>query len=231
MRLTHGHQTAIDIQIVLRHALHGEAFLKATSDFLTGQCPSRSTAPMAPSLQQGFATGEMGFRGHFARQQSRAVANVLECGIPRLFRWIFCQPPAERGGLWSSRAMTASAARSPFCHAPPTVPHKVWWTASPANQTTSFKGSDKALRASCAPGGTEENAPRVQGSLVQDVACTRKTAVFAREPKTPEIQSSAKSVIAFSPLSASSTPLRPAKVRRDRRVPCTLAKSAAVLVV
>src|SRR5262249_39010910 len=42
--------------------------------------------------------------------------------------------------------MTASAARSPFCHAPPTVPHKVWWTASPANQTTSFNGSDKALR-------------------------------------------------------------------------------------
>src|SRR5262249_26693539 len=79
----------------------------------------------------------------------------------------------ERAGLWSSRAMTASAARSPFCHAPPTVPQNVWWTASPANQTTSFKDADKTLRASCAPGGAEENAPRVQGSLVQDVACAR----------------------------------------------------------
>src|SRR5262249_16713520 len=141
------------------------------------------------------------------------------------------QPPAERGGLWSSRAMTASAARSPFCHAPPTVPHEVWSTASPANQTTSFKGWDKALRASCAPDDAAENAPRVQGSFFQDVACTRKIAFLAREPKTPEIQSSAKSVIAFSPLSASSAPFRPAKVRSDRRVPCTLAKSAAVLVV
>ena len=37
MRLRHGHQTAIDTQIVLRHAPHGEAFLKATSDVLTGQ--------------------------------------------------------------------------------------------------------------------------------------------------------------------------------------------------
>src|SRR5262249_413714 len=137
----------------------------------------------------------------------------------------------ERAGLWSSRAMTASAARSPFCHAPPTVPQNVWWTPSPPNQTTSFNDADKTLRASCAPGGAEENAPRVQGSLVQDVACARTTAFFAREPKTREIQSSAKSVIAFSPLSASSTPLRPAKVRRERRVPCTLARSAAVLVV
>src|SRR5262249_40291695 len=127
--------------------------------------------------------------------------------------------------------MTASAARSPFCHAPPTVPHKVWWTASPANQTTSFNGSDKALRASCAPGGTEEKAPRVQGALVQDVACTPKTAVFAGEPKTPQIPTQGESVLRVSPLAASSTPLRPAKVRRDRRVPCTLAKSAAVLVV
>jgi hypothetical protein len=39
--------------------------------------------------------------------------------------YALCQPPADRGGLWSSRAMTASAARSPFCHAPPTVPQKV----------------------------------------------------------------------------------------------------------
>ena len=75
--------------------------------------------------------------------------------------------------------MTASATRSPFCHAPPTVPQKVGWTASPANQTTSFKGSDKTLRASCAPGGAEENAPRVH----------------AREPKTLETQSMGKSVI------------------------------------
>src|SRR5215831_100693 len=103
--------------------------------------------------------------------------------------------------------MTASAARSPFCHAPPTVPQKVWWTASPANQTTSFKGSDNTLRASCAPGGAEENAPRVQGSLFQDVACARDTAFLAREPKTAEIQSSAKSVIAFSPFSETSAPL------------------------
>jgi hypothetical protein len=66
--------------------------------------------------------------------------------------------------------------RSPFCQAPPTVPQKVWWTPSPANQTMSFKVSDKALRASCAPGGAEENAPRVQGSMFQDVACTRGTA-------------------------------------------------------
>jgi len=35
------------------------------------------------------------------------------------------QPPAERGSLLSSRAMTASAVRSPFCQAPPTVPQKV----------------------------------------------------------------------------------------------------------
>ena len=94
---------------------------------------------------------------------------------------------------------------------------RVWWTASPANQTISFKDSDKALRASCAPDGAEENAPSVQGSLFQDVACTRKTAFFAPEPKTSEIQSIAKLVIAFSPLSAISAPLRPAKMRRDRR--------------
>src|SRR6516165_9411206 len=37
MRLSHGHQTAIDTQIILRHAPRGEAFLKATSDFLAGQ--------------------------------------------------------------------------------------------------------------------------------------------------------------------------------------------------
>src|SRR5262249_26163444 len=37
MRLGYGHQTAIDTQIVLRHAPHGKALLKATSDFLAGQ--------------------------------------------------------------------------------------------------------------------------------------------------------------------------------------------------
>src|SRR6516164_168417 len=49
MRLSHGHQTAIDTQIVLRHALHSEAFLKTASDSLTGQlsepvnCADRAT--------------------------------------------------------------------------------------------------------------------------------------------------------------------------------------------
>src|SRR6266567_7716121 len=68
----------------------------------------------------------------------------------------------------------ASAARSPASQAPPTVPHKVSCTASPANQSRSRSGSDKALRAHWPPGAAAEAAPRTQGSLFQRVACVRR---------------------------------------------------------
>src|SRR6266540_3891689 len=82
---------------------------------------------------------------------------------------------------------TASAARSPASQAPPTVPHKVSCTASPANQSRSRSGSASALRAHWPPGAAAEAAPRTQGSLFQRVACVRLTACFTAEALVREI--------------------------------------------
>ena len=65
-----------------------------------------------------------------------------------------------------SRRKTASAARSPDSHAPPTVPHKVSCAASPANHTVFCSGSIRMRRAPWPPGAAAEKAPSVRGSWI-----------------------------------------------------------------
>src|SRR5262252_2702248 len=60
--------------------------------------------------------------------------------------------------------MAASAARSPDAQAPPTVPHRVSWVASPAKKMRSRTGSASAARAHWPPGEAAEKAPNVHGS-------------------------------------------------------------------
>src|SRR5205823_13465940 len=126
------------------------------------------------------------------------------------------------------RVITASAARSPASQAPPTVPHSVSCTASPANQRRSFRDSESALRAHCPPGEATENAPSTQGSFVQRVACVRSTARLRLEPNKPASQSIANVVIVASPFSARSAANLPATSTRQSREPDTLARTAAV---
>ena len=95
------------------------------------------------------------------------------------------RPRAAAGRLPSaapSRCNTASAARSPDSQAPPTVPHKVSCTASPANQTASCTGSIRMRRAPCPPGAAAEKAPSANGSWFQRVACERLIAFFTSAP-------------------------------------------------
>src|SRR6266516_4146505 len=60
---------------------------------------------------------------------------------------VFELPPPYQNHPRAIFLSTASPARSPASQAPPTVPHKVSCTASPANQRRSRSGSDSALRA------------------------------------------------------------------------------------
>src|SRR6516164_2361959 len=89
MRLSHGHQTAIDTQIILRHAPRGEAFLKATSDFLAGQmsepvnCADRAADVLYN--EAGYAVVD-----HFRRR------TAIECDYRRAAGHRFDHDQAER---------------------------------------------------------------------------------------------------------------------------------------
>ena len=78
------------------------------------------------------------------------------------------------GWRWpASRRSTASAARSPDSQAPPTVPHSVSWTASPANHTASRTGSASTARAAWPPGTAADMAPSANASAFQRVTPAR----------------------------------------------------------
>src|SRR5436190_8749369 len=85
------------------------------------------------------------------------------------------------GALPQSRS-AASAARSPDSQAPPTVPHSVSCTASPAKKRRSRTGSISALRPGCPPGAAAENAPSVKASRLHAVAAVLPTAFFTSAP-------------------------------------------------
>src|SRR5215831_19674773 len=89
---------------------------------------------------------------------------------------------------------TASAARSPDSQAPPTVPHSVSCTASPAKYMR-LSGSIRTRRADWPLGAAAEKAPSTQGSSFQRVACQRCTTVFMSAPNRLVSQSSANATI------------------------------------
>src|SRR5262245_4051238 len=156
------------------------------------------------------------------------AARLVECpgavfatrpGDQRLGAHAHRRPPNSRS--------TASAARSPDSHAPPTVPHSVSCTASPAKYMR-LSGSIRTRRADWPPGDAAEKAPSTHGSSFQRVACRRCTRVFMFAPNRLVSHSSANATISSSPLAARSRPKLPPTSIMHSVEPDALAKIDAV---
>ena len=109
--------------------------------------------------------------------------------VQRPGRVLAARPGDERFGRLRSHLAplphsrsAASAARSPDSQAPPTVPHSVSCTASPAKNSRSRTGSISTLRPGWPPSAAAENAPSAHGSRFQRVACVLPIAFFTSAP-------------------------------------------------
>ena len=173
------------------------------------RCPCRSTRRSALSARV------IGLRAAALAPGFCAARSAVGRSALRL------EPPSRRN--------TASAARAPDSQAPPTVPHSVSCTASPAKNTRLRIGSIRMRRAPCPPGDAAENAPSVHGLLVPlrrlraphrllDVGAEQAGEPFhARTRPSP-----------CRPAPARSRPKLPPTSTIDSGVPPTLASSAAV---